>query len=640
MSWIVRLLILVVVIDVVGLVAAVAPWAQIGGLSTRFRPLLVFGLSLAFALCALAVMRLRPRTQPTLPGPFLPATVYAFTSMSAVVGVGGVLSLALSLGASPLGTHRDQRPRERSAVLLTINDVYRIEGLRRGAVGGLARVRTLRKELEGTAPGRVLLLHAGDVIFPSLLSRLYEGKQMIDVLNLLDGDATPGRMDERMFVVFGNHEFENEDCRKPSPLADRVGASDFFWLHSNIALTPCKDGRPRLTAANVLHGRIVDVGGVRIGLFGLTIKSKHPSFTFLDALETAEAMTLDLRRRGAEVVVAVTHLPWEDDLQIYRALRARGLDLIVGGHDHENMKLPDGVQEPRIFKADADAATAWVLTLHLRDGVLRVEHDLQHLNRGVRRDPEVAERVTTWLERHERAFCNGAGLPPGCLGEVLGTTTTELGASEEKIRKAETSLGNWITDRMLDAFKTCGADAAIINAGGLRLNQDLAPGSITRRDVEELVQYKSDLYLLELTGQQLAEAMKNAISQPGAGRWPQVSGLAFVYDSETRTVDRLVVRPTPTRAAVDALKNPAHKFRVVVNAFLTENTDEGYTTILPIAQAIPCGVPPPPELKQVVYDALKAQPAIAPVVEGRICKTAEAATRSCQAVTWLKGRTR
>ena len=142
---------------------------------------------------------------------------------------------------------------------------------------------------------------------------------MIDVMNLLDGDATPGRIDERMLVVFGNHEFDSESCGAPPYLQARVAESDFLWLSSNVAPGRCPDGRPRLTGVNVLDARIVDVGGIRVGLFGLTIPIPHKDVAFLDPLATATALTADLRRRGAEVVIAVTHLPKEEDERIYAA---------------------------------------------------------------------------------------------------------------------------------------------------------------------------------------------------------------------------------------------------------------------------------------------------------------------------------
>src|SRR5262249_29888779 len=57
--------------------------------------------------------------------------------------------------------------RSGSVVILAVNDVYRIEGIEGGKRGGLARLRTVRAELERATPGGVLLLHGGDVIFPS-----------------------------------------------------------------------------------------------------------------------------------------------------------------------------------------------------------------------------------------------------------------------------------------------------------------------------------------------------------------------------------------------------------------------------------------------------------------------------------------
>src|SRR5262245_24700514 len=82
------------------------------------------------------------------------------------------------LGAGMLHASEQVAPR---FAILAINDVYRIGGLDNGTRGGLARVRAARAALEERHNGAVLMLHAGDIIFPSLLSRLYEGEQMIDV---------------------------------------------------------------------------------------------------------------------------------------------------------------------------------------------------------------------------------------------------------------------------------------------------------------------------------------------------------------------------------------------------------------------------------------------------------------------------
>ena len=56
---------------------------------------------------------------------------------------------------------------------------------------------------------------------------------MIDAMNNLDGD--PKKFDARMFVAFGNHEFDDFDCNKqPAPLNARLDESQFTWLNVNL----------------------------------------------------------------------------------------------------------------------------------------------------------------------------------------------------------------------------------------------------------------------------------------------------------------------------------------------------------------------------------------------------------------------
>jgi len=267
---------------------------------------------------------------------------------------------------------------------------------------------------------------------------------------------------------------------------------------------------------------------------------------------------------------------------------------------------------------------------------VRGEAALRKMDGAIRPDPAVAGRVAQWLERHAAEFCAKQGKPASCLAEPLATTRTPLIAEEEKVRGAETSLGNWVTDLMRAAFTACGADAAIINAGSLRLNHDLPRGTtITRRHVEELMQFPTPLYLVELTGAQLQRAMENAISQPGAGRWLQVSGLAFVHDRSAAPprVSKLFVSPSGGRPALDLMRHPERRVRVVVNEYITREPAEGFVGILPpVAQALPCAASGT-DLKALILVTLAAQGSIAPIAEGRICAATETATRECQAET-------
>jgi len=371
-----------------------------------------------------------------------------------------LLALFLLTACASSRPVKPAQARERTAVLLSINDVYRIEGVEGGKAGGLSRVRALRAELEREHPD-LLMLHAGDLLFPSFASRMYKGEQMVAVLNDLDGD--PQADDPRMFVTFGNHEFEKPKLTDAGVLAARVKESRFHWLDGNVVFKKGADGEPLVSGDNLSRTALVESGGIRIGLFGLTIPTTGVEYVedFAGPDATARELTADLEAERARIVVAVTHLNWDDDKEILETLGDAGPDLIIGGHDHEHMAIQSGGRW--VLKADADARTAVVVRVHLgaAGGKPRIEHELRALSgEAPRPDPQVQALVDQWQAKHEKAFCQQAKADPQCLEEVYGRTRTELEAEETKIRGSETSLGDWVTDRMVAAFAACGAQCA------------------------------------------------------------------------------------------------------------------------------------------------------------------------------------
>lgn len=536
-----------------------------------------------------------------------------------------VLLLALSACASPGPPVEAPAPGERRAVLLHVNDVYRIEGVEEGQVGGLARLRTLRKELEEKYPDLVLV-HGGDLLFPSFASRMYNGQQMISVLNALDGNTA---FDDRMLAVFGNHEFEKSKLKDAAILDQRVEESQFRWLGSNVVFKKGEDGRPLVDAPNLARTDVLVSGGIRIGFFGVTIPTEGVAYVdeFQDPVETARELTAELREQGAEVVVALTHLRAEDDRRLLETLGDAGPDLVLGGHDHEKMAIEVGRR--RILKADADARTATVVRISVgRDGRVGVSHDFRALERmQVKPDPDVLQLVGDWQAKHEQQFCTQAGASPGCLGEIYGLTRTLLEAEENKIRGSETSLGDWVADQMRQTMKDCGAQAAFINSGSLRLNQDLPAGTrITRRHVEELFAYPAPLHLIRIDGATLQKVVDNAVRHwPGSGSWLQVSGMAYVHDTRGKTATNLTLLGEGGARAV----RPDETILVVTNDYLVNpeaGDQDGYTVLSP-EQKVPGCAADGRDLKEVVEEALRAAgtsifqgQGIDPKAEGRICQ--------------------
>ena len=514
-----------------------------------------------------------------------------------------------------------QIPPEREVVVLAMNDVYRIEGVEGGKRGGMGLVRALRRELEQQNP-ELLFLHAGDFLFPSLLSEWTQGAHMVEVLNSLDG--APGVFDPRMFVVFGNHEFDQANGKHAALLQARIDQSEFQWLGTNIRFAQ-EDGKPLVASNNLQVGRIVESGGIRVGIFGLTT-DKSPANKidyvdeFLNPVDVAEEQTKRLRDQGAEVVIALTHLALEKDREILETLGERGPDLIIGGHEHQRHHVE--IEGRWILKADADARTATVVRIRMIREKPFISFGYRFLDRDrLSPDPEIQKRVDRILQDHEEWFCAKHREEVGCLHQAVGETGVLLNGEELEIRSYETNLGNWVADQVLAVVED--ADIAFINAGSLRVNQDIPPGPITQRDLEELLPYNSELVQVELNNHQLGAVLERATEDwSGKGQWLQISGFAFAHDprkGEGRRVDAISLVQDGKM-----IKLPARPLQAITYKYLIEGGD-GYDMLKPL-KWVSVGV----SLKERLHQTLRASTKpIQPQVDGRICNLAETGKRPC-----------
>ncbi|MBI3703507.1 MAG: metallophosphoesterase [Rhizobiales bacterium] len=452
----------------------------------------------------------------------------------ALFAVAGLLMLLIaafialhSIGDNAAGDRSSQQSARR-LTFLAINDVYRLQGVAEGKSGGLTRLRTLRKWIERDAPNAILL-HAGDFLSPSLTSREFKGASMIDIMNRLDGE--PDGFDSRMFVTFGNHEFDISKCSDADPpLNARVAESQFMWLAANLDFSRCAGMRDMPERKNVIRdGVVIEVDKIKLGLFGLGQTPDQvgaPVYPNNEkALPAARRSIAYLRERGAEVIVALTHLSRAEDEELIRQLSGSGLDLVVGGHDHTNMVLLDADGKVRGVKADSDARTAWRIDVQVpAGGRPRVDAQLIALNQAIPPDPALAKVAQDWSARAERQICAARGSAKAdCLDEPIGRTQTVIELEEEANRSKETGFGDWLAD--LVAEKT-GADVVLINSGILGLNEDLAPGSrLVLRHVVDIFRFNDVVAVESFPAKVVCEAIKHGFKTPGMGAWPHISGL-------------------------------------------------------------------------------------------------------------------
>jgi len=486
--------------------------------------------------------------------------------------------------------------RAATITILQLNDVYQISPVDRGRRGGLARVASLQKAIRDQSPNTLFLL-AGDFVSPSVASRLFKGKQMIAVLNAAGLDA----------ATFGNHEFDFG----PDVLRERMKESHFAYVVANVI--DKQTGKPFGGASEYL---IREIGGVRVGIFGLvltetaTLSAPGPGVRFDDPIATGKRLSRELRRQGADIVVALTHLPMRDDK---RLAADADIDLIVGGHEHELLESISG--RTLITKMGSDARNLGRIDLNMvasdgRPGIARgrrvqrsrfklesIDFQAIPVTDTIKDDSQVAAIVNDYEKQLNVS-----------LGEVIGKTSVALDARASVIRHGESNLGDFLADVYKQAL---GADFGLVNSGGIRSDATYGPGDLTKKDILSILPFENTLIKVRVSGARVKRLLENGVSAVPQedGRFPQVSGLSFKYDAGKPAGSRIVSIDVDNKPI-----EPDKAYTLVVSAYVLGGGD-GYDFKGAEVLIKPEDGPVEPDM---VMEAIRKKGTIAPQVENRI----------------------
>ena len=204
------------------------------------------------------------------------------------------------------------------STILHFNDVYNIKSRRQEPVGGFCRFLTRVRSHKDKDP---LVLFSGDALSPSLESARTQGEHMVTALNSLGTHC----------AVLGNHEFdfglEN--------LTRLVEMSNFPWLLSNI-----REVGSGLTLAGAKSHHVLESNGIKIGLVGLVQDwffqqqaTRNMNYQYQDYVEVGRQLAEQLKKDGCDIVIALTHMDWREDVRLAKSVPE--IDLILGGHDHQ-----------------------------------------------------------------------------------------------------------------------------------------------------------------------------------------------------------------------------------------------------------------------------------------------------------------
>lgn len=369
---------------------------------------------------------------------------------------------------------------------------------------GLAKVATLIKQVRKDNPN-VLLVDSGDTIQGTPLAYYHNKKNntpphpMMLTMSALKYDA----------MAVGNHEY-NFGLKV---LEKARSEASFPWLSANTY----DEGT---TNTHYKPYIVKEVAGVRVGILGLTTpgvptwenKPNYAGLEFHEPLPEAKKWVPVLREKErADVVVVAMHMGIEEDLRTGQlnpgsvlnenqaltiARQVPGIDIILMGHTHRDV--------PSLFVNGVMLVQAnhWGRHLARADLYLdKVGNGWKLAARSARTIPvddkvQADADIAKLAEPYHKETQAWLSLP-------IGESAAELTATEARFK--DSAILDLIQRVQMDVGKADVSMAAVFN-----LEARIPKGQVTVREMAGLYVYENTLVVLEVTGQQIKDALEHS----------------------------------------------------------------------------------------------------------------------------------
>ena len=372
---------------------------------------------------------------------------------------------------------------------------------------GLVRIANLVRAARAEGPP-VLLLDDGDVIQGGALETYYwrgdraRPEPMMTAMTRLGYDA----------MAVGNHEFS----WGLESLSKARAAAGFPWLAANVVRAA--DGQPAFGASLVKT-----LAGVRIGVVGLTTPAvpaledsvNWAGLRFLSPLEAGNAEVRRLREvEHCDVVVVLAHTGFEQDpvTGVARqgdapdenwgtrlAAGLQGVDVLILGHTHTVLvhAVPPG--GPLVVQAGRNGEALGRVDLELTREAAK---DPWHL--GLRRGQNTMVTDTVPPDAGLDAFAAPYhAAAQAALSERIGDAAQDIGSPRGRF--ADGPLWDLVHTAQLEATGADVSLTALFDPAAV-----IRRGPVTVRDALRAYPYDNTLAVVELTGEQLRQALERS----------------------------------------------------------------------------------------------------------------------------------
>jgi 5'-nucleotidase len=351
------------------------------------------------------------------------------------------------------------------------------------------------------------------------------------------------------------------------------------------------------------------------------------------------AAIVEAKKAGADIVIAVIHQGWSENVGGVAsgilndmALQIKGAAAIYGGHSHQTFSaLVPGKQKiqgtlvGQVLNAGVEYTRSQICLNTDTDKVIgaSIETIKKAAVATVTADADTAALVKKYKDQM-------TGKLDVKIGSVSGIFPR--GGTPAVERSGENPMGIYIADLLRAKYKT---DFALTNGGGIR---DTFPAKtyvpvdtklvrtgtgaldVTLGDALTVYPFGNQVATTIVTGENLWKALENGVggNYPSDGRFPQVSGLKFSFDS-TKPINSRIVSVTKLDGTPIAKDQTVYTLTTL--DYIIYGGD-GYLNVFSPSKAKVMGA-----LLDVFVDALKADLAAGkvtqvPALDGRVKKVA------------------